>query len=179
MVLLCLKLCFVRDLTCLFFPQCDMNAAHMQLLTHTIYCLKSFLQDIEPQTPSFFLSFFSLATERRPHPADSAFKVHGEITGMPSLLHTIRGLSVLTNINYQTWVYYFNIECFFSSKFRMQTLPACWVQVLLGTWRTWAWPSPTSPVPVPSSSSSCLHSNSSTSGPHRYTDSTDTTTNTH
>lgn len=56
-----------------------------------------------------------------------------------------------------------------STLLRMPTWPACWVQVLLGTWRTWAWPSPTSPVPVPSSSSSCLHSNSSTSGPHRYT----------
>lgn len=74
----------------------------IQLLTHTIYCLKEFLQSIELERHLFSL-FFSSAKERRPHPADSALKVHGEITLRPSLLHAkiVLTLSLLANINYK------------------------------------------------------------------------------
>lgn len=142
------------------------------LLTHTIYCLTRFLQGPQLRRHLSFLSVFT-AKERRPHPADSTLQVHGEII---LILHCCTQKSVNLCLPGQcqcienTCSYFSNAQWFFSSTLlRMRIWPACWVQVLLGTWKTWAWPSPTSPVPVLSSSSSCLHSNSSTSGPHRWT----------
>lgn len=109
-----------------------------------------------PSSDAIFLSIFSSAKKRRPYPADSALQVHGEIALLTQTLSWKRSKTLDLTLT---------ITCHHLS--RMQTWPACSVQVLLGTWRTWAWLSPMSPVPVLSSSSSCLHSNSSTSGPHR------------
>ena len=153
-----------------------MSAACMQLLTHTIYCLKRFLQAKHwAQTPSLFSVCLLLSKGKEAPPGwlcPQSPRWDYNADTMPSHEKSLT-LSVLANINYKTDSSLLTVStCFFPSTFRMQTWPACWVQVLLGTWRTWAWPSPTSPVPVPSSSSSCLHSNSSTSGPHRYTHST-------
>lgn len=102
--------------------------------------------------------FFSVpsAKKRRPHPADSAFEVHGK--GHNINTHFYRNVYILPSS-------YCSIN---TCRFRTPTWLVCWVQGLLGTWRTWVWPSPMSPVPVQSSLSSCPHSNSSTCGPRRY-----------
>lgn len=136
------------------FSQYDMNAAcscsHTPSTVWNVSC-KALNSD------AIFSLVVSSAKKRRPHPTDSALKVHGEITPTPSQHHLWGSASETL----QYWMF-FSLICH-----RMQTWLACWVQVLLGIWRTWAWPSPTSPVPVPSSLSSCLRSSSSTSGPPR------------
>ncbi len=160
---------FVRNLTgpiSSIWHECSMHAA-----AHTHHLLSEKVPArYWAQTPSFFLSSPQQrkgGPTRLTLPSKSTVRLHW------SLLHAERALtfSVLAN-NYKTTyrILAFTISMLnFFFPNRMRTWPACWVQVLLGTWRTSAWPSPMSPVPVPSSLSSCLHSNSSTSGPHRYT----------
>lgn len=152
-----------------------MHSAFVDPLTHPTYCREILLLDTDANF--FFLSLsHSLAKKRRPHPADSALQVYGEV------LHRsfFKAFSPPYNpvICWNIYIYFF-FSFLSPSLWRTLTWPVCWVLVLLGTWRTWAWPSLMSPVPVLSSWSSCRHSNSSTSGLPRWEQFSNTHTRTH
>lgn len=144
----------------------------MRLLTYPIYCLKSFLQGLQLRRHLFFFCLL-LSKEKEAPPGwlcpqsprwghtDASPATHKHSVNIFSPDQHLLGQC----IKITSTASIMNVPP--SPCHRMQIWPACWVQDLLGIWRTWAWPSPTSPVPVPSSSSSCRRSNSSTSGPHR------------